>query len=204
MSSPKYMMVTVASCTPSYLGEAFKHLAALTAELKQDAGAATTRFGVLATGEQTGQLVLFQTYEEMNGIDAAFGVYQNSAAYKSIIGSGEIAVTFRNILKIEDLGLQKPSMDVPAYGVVTRWGCTELKLDAMRKEVHHFEDNGAMILRYCTIMTGPAAGRRTLTVGYPSMDSIEKTYEALRGSAGYNALIQTFDMDWRNIIRIAG
>ena len=204
MSSPKYMMVTVASCSPSYLGEAFKQLAALTAELKQKAGAATTRFGVLATGEQTGHLVLFQTYEEMNGIDAAFGVYQLSAAYKSIIGSGEIAVTFRNILKIEDLGLQKPSTDVPAYGVVTRWGCADLKLEDMSKEVHHFEDNGAMILRYCTIMTGPAAGRRTLTVGYPSMDSIEKTYEALRGSAGYNALIKTFDMDWRNIIRIAG
>jgi len=204
MSSPKYMMVTVASCSPSYLSEAFKQLAALTAELKQKAGAATTRFGVLATGEHTGHLVLFQTYEEMNGIDAAFGVYQSSAAYKSIIGSGEIAVAFRNILKIEDLGLQKPSTDVPAYGVVTRWGCADLKLDAMSKEVHHFEDNGAMILRYCTIMTGPAVGRRTLTVGYPSMDSIENTYEALRGSAGYNGLIKTFDMDWRNIIRIAG
>ena len=204
MSSPNYMMVTVASCVPSYLEEAFKHLGTLTAELKQDAGAATTRYGVLATGQHTGHLVLFQTYEELNGIDAAFGVYQSSAAYKSIIGSGKIAVTFRNILKIEDLGLQKPSTDVPAYGVVTRWGCADLQLDNMRKEVHHFEDNGAMILRYCTIMTGDAAGRRTLTVGYPSMDSIEKTYEALRGSAGYNALIQSFDMDWRNIIRIAG
>jgi hypothetical protein len=113
-------------------------------------------------------------------------------------------VTFRNILKIDDLGLKNPSTDVPAYGVITRWGCPDLMLDEMRAEVHNFEDNGAMILRYCTILTGPAAGRRLLIAGYPSMDAIQNTYEALRGSAGYNALLQKFDLDWRNIMRVTG
>ncbi len=204
MSSPKYMMVTVASCASSFVGDAFKLLGALTEDLKREAGAVTTRYGLMATGEQTGQLVLFQTYDELNGVDAAFGVYDTSAAYKSIMSSGKIAVTLRNILRIEDLGLKKPSSEKPAYGVVTRWGCSDLQLDKMRGEVPHFEDNGAMIMRYCTIMTGPAAGRRLLVVGYPSMDSIEKTYDALLASDGYKALIQSFDMDWRNIIRIAG
>lgn len=204
MSSPKYMMVTVASCAPSFVSDALNHLGTLCEELKGQAGAATTRYGQMATGEHTGQLILFQTYAELNGVDAAFSVYQSSAAYKAIISSGHVAVTFRNILKIEDLGLKNPSTDVPAYGVTTRWGCPDLKLDEMRAEVHNFEDNGAMIIRYCTIMTGPAAGRRVLVVGYPSMDAIQNTYEALRGSAGYNALLQEFDMDWRNIIRVAG
>lgn len=204
MSSPKYMMVTVASCSPEFVADAFKHLGTLAGELKEQAGALTTRYGMMATGEHTGQLVLFQTYEELNGVDAAFGVYQSSAAYQAIINSGHIAVTLRNILKIEDLGLASPSVDIPAYGVVTRWGCKSLMLDEMRAEVPHFENNGAMIMRYCTIMTGPAAGRRLLVVGYPSMDSIEQTYSALQASAGYKTLLQTFDLDWRNIIRIAG
>ena len=204
MSSPKYMMVTVASCEMSFLDDALRHLGSLCEELKAQAGAATTRYGIMATGEHTGQLVLFQTYAEMNGIDKAFAVYQSSAAYKAIISSGNVAVTFRNILRIDDLGLKNPSTDVPAYGVITRWGCPDLMLDEMRAEVHNFEDNGAMILRYCTILTGPAAGRRLLIAGYPSMDAIQNTYEALRGSAGYNALLQKFDLDWRNIMRVTG
>lgn len=198
------MMITVASCSVSFVGEALKLLGTLCGELKQQAGAATTRYGLIMTGEQTGQLILFQTYEELNGVDAAFGVYQSSSTYKAITSSGHIAVTLRNIMKIEDLALKNPSTDTPAYGVVTRWGCPDLKLDKMRVEVPHFEDNGAMILRYCTIMTGPAAGRRLFIVGYPSMDAIEKTYDALGQSAGYRALISDFDMDWRNILRVAG
>lgn len=204
MSSPKYMMVTVATCAQQFMGTALGHLGTLCGELQSQAGAATTRYGVMATGEHTGQLVLFQTYAEMNGIDAAFGVYGSSAAYKELVGHESVSVTLRNILKLEDLGLENPSPDVPAYGVVTRWGCPDLMLDAMRAEVPHFENNGAMILRYSTILTGPSAGRRLLTAGYPSMDAIEKTYEALRASAGYQKLMGTFDIDWRNIIRVAG
>lgn len=204
MISPKYMMVTFASCTPSFVSDATKHVGMLCEELKQQAGAVTTRYGSVVTGEHTGQLVLFQTYAELNGIDAAFDVYQSSDAYKAIISSGHISVTFRNILKIEDLGLKNPSTEIPAYGVSTLWGCADLMLDQMRAEVHHFEDNGAMILRYCTIMTGGDAGRRALIVGYPSMEAIQNTYDALRGSAGYNALLLKFDIKRRNIMRISG
>ncbi len=204
MSLPKYMMVTVASCSPSFTGEALGHLGTLCKELKTQAGAATTRYGVMATGELAGQLILFQTYAELNGVDAAFGVYQSSNAYKSLISSGHIGVTFRNILKIEDLALKNTSTDVPAYGVATRWGCSDLMLKELSAEVPHFEDNGAMILRYCTIMTGSAAGRRVLIAGYPSMEAIQKTYETLRESKGYNAILQKIDIDWRNIIRVAG
>jgi len=204
MTSPKYMMITVAACTSSFIPKALEHLGVLTEELKRDAGAVTTRYGIIATGEHTGQIILFQTYEEMNGIDAAFDVYNNSAAYAGIVGSGHVSITLRNIVKIEDVALANPSSEVPAYGVVTRWGCPDLKLDALRAEVPNFESNGAMILRYCTILTGPTAGRHLLIVGYPSMDAIEKTYNDLRKSAGYNALLEEFDLDWRNIVRISG
>lgn len=204
MSSPKYMMVTVAKCAPQRYGEAISHLENLASDLKSGAGAATTRHGIMATGEHTGQLVLFQTYSEMNGIDRAFGVYDKSAAYKGLVQDIGVSVTFRNILRIEDLGLQNPSSEVPAYGVVTRAISSELEMGRMGAVVPHFENNGAIIFRYCTILTGPAAGHRLLVVGYPSMDAIEKTYDTLRGSAEYKAVLETHQIEWRNIIRVTG
>ena len=56
MSSPKYMMITIAGCTPAFLKEALAHTATLAEELKAQAGAFSTRVGVLSTGEHTGQL----------------------------------------------------------------------------------------------------------------------------------------------------
>ena len=204
MSSPKYMMVTVAKCSPRQYGEAIGHLDGLANDLKSGAGAVTTRHGIMATGEHTGQLVLFQTYTEMNGIDRAFGVYEKSASYKGLVNDIGVSVTLRNILRIEDLGLKSPSSDVPAYGVVTRAVSPGVELEKMGAVVPHFENNGAMIFRYCTILTGPAAGHRLLVVGYPSMDSIEKTYDTLRGSAEYKAVLETHEIEWRNIIRVTG
>jgi hypothetical protein len=204
MSSPKYMMVTVAKCAPQQYGEAIGHLNGLANDLKNGAGAVTTRHGIMATGEHTGQLVLFQTYTEMNGIDRAFGVYEKSASYKGLVNDIGVSVTLRNILRIEDLGLKSPSSDVPAYGVVTRAVSPGVELEKMGAVVPHFENNGAMIFRYCTILTGPAAGHRLLVVGYPSMDSIEKTYDTLRGSAEYKAVLETHEIEWRNIIRVTG
>lgn len=204
MSSPKYMMVTVAKCAPQQYGKAIGHMDGLAKDLRVGAGAVTTRHGILATGEHTGQLVLFQTYTELNGIDRAFGVYEKSAAYKGLVQDIGVSVTLRNILKIEDLGLKNPSSEVPAYGVVTRAVSSGLELDRMGAMVPHFENHGAMIFRYCTILTGPAAGHRLLVVGYPSMQSIEKTYDALRGSAEYDAVLETHQIEWRNIIRVTG
>ena len=100
--------------------------------------------------------------------------------------------------------LQDPSNDVPAYGVVTRAISGAVETERMAAVVPHFENNGAMIFRYCTILTGPAAGHRLLVVGYPSMDSVEKTYDTLRGSSEYSAVLETHEIEWRNIIRVTG
>ena len=204
MSSPKYMMITVAKCSPQQYGQAIEHLESLATDLKSGAGAATTRHGIVATGEHTGQLILFQTYEEMNGIDRAFDVYEKSQAYKGLVHDIAITITLRNILRIEDVELENPSSDVPAYGVATRLKSADLEMEKVSAVVPHFESNGAMVLRYCTILTGPAAGHRLLVAGYPSMDAIEKTYDSLRGSAEYNAILETHEIEWRNIIRMTG
>lgn len=204
MSKAKYSMVTVASCQTDFLQQALKHTGAVAEELKASAGALTTRYGVIATGEHAGNIMLLQSYSELNGIDAAFDLYGKSAEYKALVGSGKIGVVLRNILKVEGVELNNQSPDMPAYGVLTRWGSDDPMSEEMNKAVHLFEDNGAMFMRYWTIMTGSAAGRRLLAVAYPSMDAIEKTYTALRGSDSYNSIVAKIDIDFRNIVRIAG
>ena len=57
MASINYMMATIASCDASYVQQAIEHVAGFAAELRDKAGAATTRLGVLGTGEQAGSLV---------------------------------------------------------------------------------------------------------------------------------------------------
>ncbi len=204
MASINYMMATIAACDASYVQQALQHVEGLAAELRDKAGAATTRYGVLGTGEQAGSLVLFQTYEELNGIDRAFTVYAESSDYQSIITSGKVHVRLRNITKLEALQLENPSSDMAAYGVVTRFASSDPMTDRMQDLVPLFEENGAMVMRYGTVMTGENAGKRLLGVGYPSMDAIEKTYDALRASDAYTAMLGEVDLEFRNIIRFVG
>lgn len=204
MSKHGYVMITVAACEPAYLKTALGHLKVLAEELKTQAGAKVVRYGVISTGEHAGSLILFQIYDELNGIDRAFDVYGSSRTYTTIVGSGKLSVTLRNIVKIEDIGLENPSAELPAYGVLTRWSSPEPMTERMKPMVHIFEDNGAMIMRYGTIMTGTNVGRRLLGVGYPSMDAIEKTYEALRMNQAYDDFVADINIEFRNIIRYVG
>lgn len=204
MTSTNYTMVTVAECAPDFLDQALTHTGAVAEELKASAGALITRYGVLATGSEAGNIILLQGYSELNGIDAAFDTYNKSDDYKALVGSGKINVVLRNILKVEPVELKNQSAEVPAYGVMTRWGAADAMVEKMSSMTHLFEDNGAMFMRYWTIMTGSNAGRRLLAVGYPSMDSIENTYKALRASGEYSSILAEMDLDFRNIVRIVG
>lgn len=204
MSSPNYIMITVASCEPGFLTQALQHTGNVAQELKDQAGAVMTRHGVISTGTEAGSIILFQGYDELNGIDSALKTYAGSDEYKALVGSGKIQVTLRNIVKLEDLGLQNPSTDLPAYAVLTKWGSASPMTERMAPLVPLFEENGAMFLRYGTLITGSSAGRRLMGVGYPSMDAIEKTYDALRASKDYAALLADMDLDFRNIVRYAG
>ena len=203
MSNAKYMMSTVAACEPSYVAQALKHVGAFVGDLVSKAGSVGVRYGVVATGEHAGSLVLFQSYEDLTGIDKAFQVYAESSDYQAVISSGKLSVSFRNIIKLEDVNVSNPSTDTPKYGVVTRFS-GPLFLDQMSEMIPLWEDNGAMLMRYGTLVTGSQAGMRLLGATYPSMDAIEKTYDALRSSAIYEKILTEVDLDMRNIIRFAG
>ena len=204
MSTINYTMITVAACDRSYMDQAFKHIAAFVGDLKDKAGALTTRYGVIATGDDAGSIVLFQSYEELNGIDQAFKVYAESSDYQAVITSGKVQVKMRNLWKLEALNQQNQSADAPAFGVMTRFSSADLMLDRVQQIAPLFEENGAMAMRYGTLMTGSNAGKRLMGVTYPSMDAIEKTYDALQANADYSAMLADIDLDMRNIIKFVG
>ena len=68
----KYIMITAAPCEASFVPEALQHVDALATDLRSKAGAVVVRYGVIATGNRAGSLVLFQGYDELTGIDRAF------------------------------------------------------------------------------------------------------------------------------------
>ena len=200
----KYIMITVAACDAAFVPKALEHVDALAVDLRKKAGAAVARYGVISTGSRAGSLVLFQGYEELNGIDRALQVYTESSAYQALMGSGKLHVQMRNIWKIEALGLKNESPDGPKYGVMTRFASSDLMLERLQQFVPMFEDNGAQFMRYGTLMTGENAGQRLLGVAYPSMAAIEKTYDALGASSAYRKLLSDVELGMRNIFRFVG
>lgn len=199
-----YMMLTIAACEASYLQEAFGHAGKFVGELKEKAGCVGARYGVVATGSDAGSFVLFQSYAQLGDIDKAFGVYASSTAYQTVIKSGKINVTLRNIVKLEDVQVSKPSTAKPGYGVVTLVTAPTLTSDRLKALVPIYEKNGAMLMRYGTLITGSNAGKRLLGVTFPSMDAIEKTYDGLRSSGDYQKLMSDIKLDRREIVRFAG
>ncbi len=204
MSTSNYMLITVASADSAHVGGVLEKVGRLATALREDAGAVSTRYGVVVTGDLTGNLVLFQGYEELNGIDRAFDVYAKAEVYREIVSTPSLKIVLRNLWKLEDIGLASTSSEPPAYGVVTRFGSADLMMDRMREALPIFEENGAMVVRYGTLITGSNVGRRLLGVGYPSMDSIEKTYRALGASEVYKDFLANAELDWRNIVRFEG
>ena len=112
-------------------------------------------------------------------------------------------MVLRNIINLENVSLSNPSSDMPKYGVVTRM-TGPLMLESFPDLLPCWEDNGAMILRYGTLATGNNAGDRVMIVGYPSMDAIEKTYEALRANDAYKNVMANTKIGLRNIVRTVG
>ena len=90
------------------------------------------------------------------------------------------------------------------FRLASGWTSADPMVADMNKIVPVFSGNGAMAIRYYTIMTGSHAGRRLLAVGYPSMDAIEKTYDALMKSDDYKSAVSKIDINFRNIVRVSG
>jgi hypothetical protein len=199
-----YTVITVAACEPAYAQEALGHVGTFVGELIENANCVGARYGVVGTGADVGSLILFQSYSSLGDIEKVFDVYAASSAYQAVITSGKISVTLRNIVKLDDVQLSNPSTDTPSYGVVTIIGGSSLTSERVKGFVPIFEQNGAMLMRFGTLITGSNAGKRLLGVTYPSMAAIEKTYDGLRASADYQSLMSEVTLERREIIRFVG
>ena len=199
-----YTMITVAACEHAYAQEAFGHVGTFVSELKDKANCVSARYGVIGTGVDAGSLVLFQSYANLGDIEKVFDVYAASSAYQAVITSGKVSVTLRNIVKLDDVQLSNPSTDTPGYGVVTLISGSSLTTERMKGFVPIFEQNGAMLMRFGTLITGSNAGKRLVGVTYPSMDAIEKTYDDLRANADYQSLMSEVKLERREIVRFVG
>jgi hypothetical protein len=199
-----YTVITVAACEPAYAQEALGHVGTFVGELIENANCVGARYGVVGTGADAGSLILFQSYSSLGDIEKVFDVYAASSAYQAVITSGKISVTLRNIVKLDDVQLSNPSTDTPSYGVVTIIGGSSLTSERVKGFVPIFEQNGAMLMRSGTLITGSNAGKRLLGVTYPSMAAIEKTYDGLRASADYQSLMSEVTLERREIIRFVG
>ena len=199
-----YKVIMVASGQPSDIQEALEELGPLVRELKEKAGCVGARYGTMATGADAGSLALFQSYAGLADIEKVFNVYATSSAYQKIITSGKLSVTLRNIVKLEDVQLSNPSTETPKYGVVTVLDAPTLTNERIKSLVPILEQNGAMLMRYGTLITGSNAGKRLAGISYPSMDAIEKTYDGLRASGEFGKLLSEATLVRREIVRFAG
>jgi len=199
-----YMIITVAACEPPHVHEALEHLGSLVRDLKEKANCLGARYGIVATGTEAGSLALFQSYAHLADVERVFSVYATSSAYQKIIKSDKLSVSRRNIVKLENVQLSDPAGETPKYGVVTVLDAPSLTNERMQNLVPIFEQNGAMLMRYGTLITGSNAGKRLAGATYPSMNAIEKTYDALQANDGYKKLINEAKLVRREIVRFAG
>ena len=195
------MVVVAAKCDASFRQEALQNMSAFAAFLKAKAGALTVRYGAIGTGPNAGNLIMFQGYEDMNAIENAWNKHQDSADYNNMMASGKMSVVVRNIIRLHPLSIEDTTDAHPKYGVLIKFNSIDPMIDEVTKIGQVFKDNGALTFRYGTLSTGSDAGHRVFGVTYPSMDSIEKAYDAANADAIYQKVLSAVDVDFRNIIR---
>ena len=208
MTTLNYGVITRAHCEPSYRETALELMGGFASDLKEQAGTELVRYGYFGTGQGAGDLLFVQLYQDLAGFDKAQEVYATSSSYNSLVKSGKICINLRNIVKILPVDFPSPADLSPKYLVFTKGSVDPAQRDTAVEHVQQatgiLSENGALTVRYGQIMTGSNVGHLLLAVTYPSMDAIEKTYDALNESKVFKDLHNTVDIDRREIIRLIG
>ena len=202
MAEANYVVITVAKTAPDYFNTAVEQASSVIDDLTSKAGALLVRLGRIGTGEQAGSVALLQFYENLSGFEKALDVYAASSDYQAMMASGKVQVVMRNIAKFHSVPFDNQITDAAKFLVLTRASAPVSSVETVTQLAPVFADNGALTYRFATIVTGSNAGNRLLGVTYPSMDAIEKTYDALGENASYQAALGTFDINLRAIIRL--
>ena len=206
MLEANYAIVTPAECEPGYRETAFGLMADFAAELKSEADAIAVRYGYFGTGSDAGGLVFTQLYNELEGFEKALGVMATSDSYQSLINSGKAKVISRNIVKLARIPFEEKLNSDAKYLVFTLGEVNPADSNSVIEDMSRvsrvFANNGALTLRFGPLVTGSNAGKFLLGVSYPSMDAIEKTYDALLVDSDYKKLINKVNVTRREIIKL--
>jgi len=205
MSDTSYVVLTVASVDFSYRETMTKLMSSYSKDLIANAGARGTRFGSIATGEHAGSLIFIQFYDNLDGYQKALDVQANSSEFKEMMNSGKANIYLRNIATALPTKFENSS-EHPKYIVITRAEAAmsnkDKFLNCINDTASCFKDNGALTLRFGNLLTGSNVGNFLLGVGYPTMESIEKTYDKLLAHSSYKELMTFAKVNMRNIIKI--
>ena len=205
MSDTSYVLLTVASVDFSYRETMTKLMSSYSKDLIANAGARGTRFGSIATGEHASSLIFIQFYDNLDGYQKALDVQANSSEFKEMMNSGKANIYLRNIATALPTKFENSS-EHPKYIVITRAEAAmsnkDKFLNCINDTASCFKDNGALTLRFGNLLTGSNVGNFLLGVGYPSMESIEKTYDKLLAHSSYKELMTFAKVNMRNIIKI--
>ena len=205
MSDTSYVVLTVASVDFSYRETMTKLMSSYSKDLISNADAKGTRFGSIATGEHAGSLIFIQFYDNLDGYQKALDVQANSSEFKEMMNSGKTNIYLRNIATALPTKFENSS-EHPKYIVITRAEAAmsnkDKFLNCINDTASCFKDNGALTLRFGNLLTGSNVGNFLLGVGYPSMESIEKTYDNLLAHSSYKELMTFAKVNMRNIIKI--
>ena len=208
VSEMNYSVITRASCEASYKETALELMDGFANDLRDQAEAALVRYGYFGTGLGAGDLFFVQNYRDLAGFDKAQDVYATSPSYKSFFQSGKVSIALRNIIKIIPITFEATPDSNPKYLVLTKGATNPANKDEVVNHLQQatglFSENGALTLRFGQIITGGNVGQMLLAASYPSMEAIEKTYDALNGSQIFKDLYQLVDVNRREIIRLIG
>ena len=170
-------------------------------EFSKANGAIHTDVGAIQTGLNAGSILLLQFFERMADIETVYDKTPTHPVYEELFSTGNMELTGRGIARI--LHRESGSSVDAKYMVLTKFSSETEMLDEAKKVMGIFMANGALSCGYATIGAGHSVGDRLMGVRYPSLDAIQKAYEAAREDADYKSALSSAEIHFRNVLRLA-
>ena len=204
MPLERYLMISTVACAPAYLAEATQQFEGVMGELHEQTPEVIAWFGMTLTGARAGSILLFHGYRQLNDIEAAFAVYGASPHFQAVAASGQISLTERNLIKLDEAPAPQDRPSPPAFHVLTQARMSPAAQDALRSGLPATLAAGAIDARLGTFLTGTSAGAQMLLVSYPSMAAIEAAHDPLApGQTAAGAMAERAEIT-RDFVRILG
>ena len=195
-------LCTISRAKPKagYAATAIEKLKTLS-EFSKANGAIHADIGAVQTGLNVGSILAIQFFEKMADIEKVYDKMPTQPVYEELFSTGNMELTGRGIARI--LHREAGSSGDAKYMVLTKFSSETEMLDEAKKVMGILMANGALSCGYATIGAGHSVGDRLMGVRYPSLNAIEKAYDAAREDADYKSALSSAKVHFRNVLRLA-